>query len=708
MTRKSLRMDSHAQSLFPFLAVLLCAVGSLIVILVLAVYYAQSSARREVESAQLELETVSDEVEFVSKETEARRVKQTEALLASQGRLAHYEDHIERLEAELAQLQRQLELAQSSPEGGSIELQRDKLTSLQKELVEAEQALREKVESVKNRPPAYAILPYHGTSGTLRRPIYLECTRDGVILQPEGILIRVDELGPPYGPGNPLDAVLRLMGSEFEKASIATSQMSAPYPLLLVRPDGIKTYALARNAMGGWDDQFGYELIGQDMPLAFPEGLPGMVPKIEKAVAVARERQSALLAAMPANYRRAPVENGLDGSSRTPNNEWSTASSRPRESTPWQMLEEQLPAEGQTNSWGDDDRVVGTEGTANRAGSRGGAKPGVAGSRYPDAGGSSRPSAGTLGGGGLGGGSLGGGTLAGSNPGMTGGGTGSGFGGQSELGMQGDTGSSGNSGINSGMNAGAGGSGTGGNMAGPTFGGAMSNGAGGNASGSSMAGLSGSPQSLSELDAYDREQNPMAGMNGSGIVANEEGSAFASGTSAGSSSGTRMASGDGSASQSSATGNGLRKNTSGQGNETGGQEGAEFQRSVMSDDRPISISMGQNWASSREAGRTTPITRDIHMQVLPDRWLLLNENNFNTIDVSIDIASGPQVAGKLLAKSIRERVTSWGIAVARGYWKPRLNLYPTRGSELSLQRLQRLLEGSGVDLQLHNTPIPTR
>lgn len=702
MTRKSLRMDSHAQSLFPFLAVLLCAVGSLIVILVLAVYYAQSSARREVESAQLELETVSDEVEFVSKETEARRVKQTEALLASQGRLAHYEDHIERLEAELTQLQRQLELAQSSSEGESIEWQRGKLTSLQEELAEAEQALREKVESVKNRPPAYAILPYHGTSGTLRRPIYLECTREGVILQPEGILIRVEELGPPYGPGNPLDAVLRLMGSEFEKASIATSQLSAPYPLLLVRPDGIKTYALARNAMGGWDDQFGYELIGQDLPLAFPEGLPGMVSKIEKAVAVARERQSALLAAMPANYRRAPMENGLDGSSRTPNNEWSTANSRPRETTPWQMLEEQLPAEGQTASWGDDDRVVGSDGTSQRPGYGAGSHSGVAGARYPGAGGSFRPSPGNLGSGGLGGG------VAGSNSGMSSGGPGSGLGSQTELGRQGGNGSSGNGGVSGGMNGGAGGSGTGGNMAGPTFGGAMSNGAGGNASGSSMAGLSGSPQNLSELDAYDREQNPLAGMNGSGIVANEEGSASASGSSMDNTSGTRTGTGEGSASRSTATGNGMRKNTSGQGSDPGGSEGAEFQRSVMSDDRPISISMGQNWASSREAGRTTPITRDIHMQVLPDRWLLLNENNLNTIDVSIDIASGPQVAGKLLAKSIRERVTSWGIAVARGYWKPRLNLYPTRGSELSLQRLQRLLEGSGVDLQIHNTPIPSR
>ena len=36
------------------------------------------------------------------------------------------------------------------------------------------------------RPTSYAIVPYDGPNGTHRRPIYIECTAQGVILQPEG------------------------------------------------------------------------------------------------------------------------------------------------------------------------------------------------------------------------------------------------------------------------------------------------------------------------------------------------------------------------------------------------------------------------------------------------------------------------------------------------------------------------------------------
>ena len=55
----------------------------------------------------------------------------------------------------------------------------------------------------------------------------------------------------------------------------------APYPLLVVRPDGIETYAAARKAMQTWDDQFGYELIESEKEIAFPTKDPQLLERVE-------------------------------------------------------------------------------------------------------------------------------------------------------------------------------------------------------------------------------------------------------------------------------------------------------------------------------------------------------------------------------------------------------------------------------------------
>ena len=48
-----------------------------------------------------------------------------------------------------------------------------------------------------------------GPHGTRRRPIYIECTLEGIIIQPEGFVLLPDDFHGPLGPGNPLDAALR-------------------------------------------------------------------------------------------------------------------------------------------------------------------------------------------------------------------------------------------------------------------------------------------------------------------------------------------------------------------------------------------------------------------------------------------------------------------------------------------------------------------
>ncbi len=169
-------------------------------------------------------------------------------------------------------------------------------------ILEAEKKIQETKKKASEQKPAFAILPYKGPNGTNRRPIYIECVADCVIIQPEGVELPVSLLRPPFGPGNPLDAALRLIRTEHQRESNSTSTLSSPYPLLLVRPEGIKSYSLARAALGGWDDQFGYELVDGSMKLAFPPKTPGLSDALQRTIAAASQRHSELIAAMPSRY----------------------------------------------------------------------------------------------------------------------------------------------------------------------------------------------------------------------------------------------------------------------------------------------------------------------------------------------------------------------------------------------------------------------
>ena len=124
-------------------------------------------------------------------------------------------------------------------------------------------------EEVARRPRRFAIIPYDGPHGTQRRPIYIECRENGIVLQPEGIVLTPEDFAGPLGPGNPLDAALRTTREYLARIG-QTTVHGEPYPLLLVRPDGAVAYSVARMAMKAWDEEFGYELIEQDILLDFP------------------------------------------------------------------------------------------------------------------------------------------------------------------------------------------------------------------------------------------------------------------------------------------------------------------------------------------------------------------------------------------------------------------------------------------------------
>lgn len=109
---------------------------------------------------------------------------------------------------------------------------------------------------------------------------------------------------------------------------------------------------------------------------------------------------------------------------------------------------------------------------------------------------------------------------------------------------------------------------------------------------------------------------------------------------------------------------------------------------------------GRGWAASRAEGKATPVTRPINIVALKDRWLLRSDVDPKTFDECITMDEGPQQAGNQLASALKSRVDSWGLAVKGGFWSPSLTIESASDAQQSVVRLEKLLEGSGVEIKV--------
>ena len=71
MSRSKRRGDNTAPALFPFLAVLLCTIGALVLILVITVTNSHATAKRTVVEAMADIHDTSELIEVISEEFEA-------------------------------------------------------------------------------------------------------------------------------------------------------------------------------------------------------------------------------------------------------------------------------------------------------------------------------------------------------------------------------------------------------------------------------------------------------------------------------------------------------------------------------------------------------------------------------------------------------------------------------------------------------------
>ena len=292
-------------SLFPFLAVLVCTLGTLILLLALVAQNATNAAEQTARNQQPEkplppraglsvkaVDSLLKEQIFLLEEQVSIREEQTNELGEKRDTLTYFDQQLASTRERLRQLNDEIQRLNDADRGAEIEeIDQQMLRTVLEQVDSEKKAIAKLREEVENQTPRIVIVPHKGPNGTDRTPIYIECTSTGVTIFPEGNRITLSQLERAAYSSNPLDAALRTVRLHTLGQH---NDAVPPYPLLVVRPDGIEAYAAARSAMQDWDDQFGYELVPTDVELAYQNPDPSLKHKIDLAISQAVSEQQTL------------------------------------------------------------------------------------------------------------------------------------------------------------------------------------------------------------------------------------------------------------------------------------------------------------------------------------------------------------------------------------------------------------------------------
>ena len=673
MSRKA-AVTGPTISLFPFLAVLLCTMGALLVVLVLFSRSVRQNETakldKEQESLVEELELTRDSLAWRREQMNGVRERTAEELAKARMQLAGIEESSRALQDEFANLERTA--AALASQGTMVTADDDTLRGLEQRLTSARESLDKARAGRDTKPPAYAVVPYAGRNGTHRRPLYIECCGDGVFLQPEGIRLSPGDFEGPPGPGNPLASALRAAREHVVAAQGGTNDPAAqPYPLLLVRPSGVMAYYAAREAIQSWGSDFGYQLIDEDWTLTFPPADPTLAQVEKRAIDESRARLAWLAEVRPARpakppqqYRAAPTRGGVvaDGGP-------SVLGDQSR----WDW-KNGPPSGGAANCGG-----FGSEGSG------GGQGAGGDGSGEGGPGGHGSGVAGRRGAGGLPGSAAAGGAdgpggdaILGAGPGGAGGSDSGRFG----AGGQGPGGSDpsavGDRYSSTSKFGGAGGATAGGGAASGSLAAAGTSAAGG--SGASAGGTAGGAGGTAGG----------AGGTVAGAGGTAGGSSAAGGGASGGGSGSSTNKGGGSAGGGSGPAMpGLVQSGGAGGGQAGGAAGASASASMAQ-------SRGKNWASLATQDRPIPLTRPIRLECSLHEFRVIDDSG-RRVETRIPVPGDTAEAIDPLVAAIHSRVDRWGIAGDRMYWKPQLVLSETADGRSRREDLERLLADSGLD-----------
>ena len=664
--------DGPGISLFPFLAVLLCTMGALLVLLVI---FSRSAVNTRAEEEAAVLEELAVERESLQWRIDQLRVMRQQTLedlgQARMG-LAGIEDTSRQLSDELLALEREIQ-ALAAEKTSSSQADAKKRTALEERLADATEALDDAREAAADRPPAYAIVPYEGDNGTHRRPLYIECSLDGVFLQPEGIRLKPSDFDGPPGPGNPLASALRAAREHLaERGRTSAVPEQQPYPLLLVRPSGVMAYYAAREAIASWGSDFGYQLVEEHWQLEFPTPDLQLADVERRAIDEARTRlawlqqvQSARVArqAPRVQYRAATTRGGV---------EVDGGPSVLGDQSRWEWREPGGDGEGQGRGKGifgsaNGDAAGNSTGLAGGGPVGGGQGGGQGGSQEPGSGAWQQTGQGS-----------GGDAILGSGTGTTGAGYGTGGSSTLEGGRYAGSSAFASSEGSAGEGLWAGGEpggGSGGEPGGPA-----------GAGGSSVRG-SGSTSGFGEGGGD--------GGDGSGEGSSDGGMSSLAGTDAAAGGAGGSAGGAAGAQDGAAGGSGGAGMMSMGETGAGGGPNLTMQADGSCEVSPLASSRGANWASMATRDRPVPLSRPVQIECDAHELRILDGSRRRVVK-RVPLGERTADAVDPLIYAVRQHVDSWGIAGDRMYWNPRLVLSATPQGASRRKDLEALLAGSGL------------
>lgn len=277
-------------STFPFLAVLLCAMGSLILLLLVMDRRAKIAARAKTNALQQAvLAKIDDEAkrradeaerlwetqksklhEMLRKEDESLRVRKEQldiAFAQTERDIQAGKSKLVDLERRLAEEQRRLlqdrdELVRFRQQLSASFKEKSESTSqeavrLARELQQLER-LWEQMKQVRSQPrDVFSLVPFKGKRGEKRAPVYVECVRGGLAVHPQKTILAVNDEFDVARFRREVESRSSALVKEKKNASA----LDKPHVLFLVRPDGIASYHAAQSALSGFQIDFGYELV---------------------------------------------------------------------------------------------------------------------------------------------------------------------------------------------------------------------------------------------------------------------------------------------------------------------------------------------------------------------------------------------------------------------------------------------------------------
>jgi hypothetical protein len=282
-------------STFPFLAVLLCTMGSLILVLLVIDRRAKAAARvRALQAAYKVIEeeetvaaarraewerrraalhaALAEQVAQVRSQVEAVQHKSGDAASSLQSfaaRLRGLRDRVQTERSTLAKTEQALGTQRSTVAENSklSEAAQAQLRRIAADLDALERVLADLKAARQRQQSSYSVVPYRGKHGDARKPLYIECSGTGLVFHPDHEKLDGYILSP-------LD-IRSTLERRLERHRLVTLKADPregkPYLLMLLRPSGIGNYYRTLSGLAGLDVDFGYELVDEDWAFEFPE-----------------------------------------------------------------------------------------------------------------------------------------------------------------------------------------------------------------------------------------------------------------------------------------------------------------------------------------------------------------------------------------------------------------------------------------------------